>query len=425
MSINTPATLSTSSSAIPPWDPNRHYDLDWLRVLVFGLLILYHVGMMYVAWSFHIESEHHSELLEDIMLLVNRWRLPLLFFIAGAALRWSLERHSHTSVISTRSRRLIIPLVMGILLIVPPQVYFEMLYTGETQVGYLSFYGEYLDKDSPIFAQRMTGLWGHMTWNHLWFLPYLWCYCALVLLCRSILPSRLATGLKSGVEALKPWTLLLLLALPLFAYGMWLKPLFPKTHALTDDWYTHARYFTVFLYGFAFACAPILWQRVMETRRRHLILAILCYAAMIWMRHLPDDFEASTVEIFIAQYIVYLNGWAWILALLGYARRYLNGSTANQRRWLPYLSEGVYPYYVFHQSVMISVAYPLFQLHLGPVIEPILIILATLVGSALGFELIRHFAVSRWLFGLSVHRRAATPWAKDSQQHSDAYQEST
>ena len=31
--------------------------MDWIRVLVFGLLIFYHVGMFYVPWGWHIKNE--------------------------------------------------------------------------------------------------------------------------------------------------------------------------------------------------------------------------------------------------------------------------------------------------------------------------------------------------------------------------------
>ena len=33
----------------------RRYDLDWLRVIAFGLLIFYHIGMFYVSWDFHVK----------------------------------------------------------------------------------------------------------------------------------------------------------------------------------------------------------------------------------------------------------------------------------------------------------------------------------------------------------------------------------
>ena len=35
---------------------DRLYFLDWLRVAAFGLLVLYHVGMYYVSWDWHVKS---------------------------------------------------------------------------------------------------------------------------------------------------------------------------------------------------------------------------------------------------------------------------------------------------------------------------------------------------------------------------------
>ncbi|MGK0439153.1 MAG: hypothetical protein ACJATK_002111, partial [Paracoccaceae bacterium] len=58
----------------------RRYDIDALRVLAFSILILYHIGMLYVAdWGFHIKSAYQYEWVKYPMLLVNQWRMPLLF----------------------------------------------------------------------------------------------------------------------------------------------------------------------------------------------------------------------------------------------------------------------------------------------------------------------------------------------------------
>ena len=64
----------------------RRYDLDWLRIAAFGLLIGYHVGMLYVPWSFHVKSEYSGGPgLTALMLASNPWRLSLLFLISEAA----------------------------------------------------------------------------------------------------------------------------------------------------------------------------------------------------------------------------------------------------------------------------------------------------------------------------------------------------
>src|SRR5258708_24206270 len=63
----------------------RRVDLDWVRIGAFGLLIFYHVGMLYVSWGFHINSVHRITALEPLMLVLNPCRLSSLFLVSCAA----------------------------------------------------------------------------------------------------------------------------------------------------------------------------------------------------------------------------------------------------------------------------------------------------------------------------------------------------
>ena len=105
----------------------RRVDLDWVRIAAFGLLILYHVGMLYVSWGFHIKSEHRITALEPLMLILNPWRLALLFLVSGAATRFMLRKYAVGPLIRSRSSRLLIPLIFGMLVIVPPQAYDQIV----------------------------------------------------------------------------------------------------------------------------------------------------------------------------------------------------------------------------------------------------------------------------------------------------------
>ena len=60
----------------------RRIDLDWIRIGAFALLILYHVGMFYVTWDYHVKSPHASHAVEPFMFLTNPWRLTLLFIVS-------------------------------------------------------------------------------------------------------------------------------------------------------------------------------------------------------------------------------------------------------------------------------------------------------------------------------------------------------
>ena len=87
-------TNHITSAYAGPERPDRRVDLDWVRIAAFGLLIFYHVGMLYVSWGFHIKSEHRITALEPLMLVLNPWRLALLFLVSGAATRFMLRKYA-------------------------------------------------------------------------------------------------------------------------------------------------------------------------------------------------------------------------------------------------------------------------------------------------------------------------------------------
>ena len=95
---------------------DRRYDLDWLRIIAFGLLILYHCGMFYVTWDWHVKSRFASDAIEPLMMLTNPWRLTLLFLISGAATRFMADKMSAWKLTSSRMGRLWPPLLLAIAL---------------------------------------------------------------------------------------------------------------------------------------------------------------------------------------------------------------------------------------------------------------------------------------------------------------------
>src|SRR5262245_29137693 len=96
-------TPSTASS--------RLVFLDWARICAFGLLVIYHVGMYYVSWDWHIKSPHVGTAVEPWMRLLSPWRLDLLFLVSGAATSFMLMRAGATgALLGTRAKRLLIPL---------------------------------------------------------------------------------------------------------------------------------------------------------------------------------------------------------------------------------------------------------------------------------------------------------------------------
>ena len=86
----------------PVAPPTRRYDLDWIRVGAFGLLILYHVGLVYGVYDWHVHSAHTFAWMREAILITNPWRLTLLFLVSGAALRFMTARRTPRQVARAR-----------------------------------------------------------------------------------------------------------------------------------------------------------------------------------------------------------------------------------------------------------------------------------------------------------------------------------
>ncbi|HEY1131372.1 MAG TPA: acyltransferase family protein, partial [Roseateles sp.] len=184
--------------------------LDGLRVAAFALLIPYHVGMYYVTWDWHVKSTAASSALEPFMQLSSPWRLGLLFLIAGAACQGLFARRGVLGTLKDRALRLLLPLVFGMAVIVTPQAYFEVLTKVPAQLpgdgGYLDFWWAYLHGGRYCRGDDCMPV---PTWNHLWFLPYLWLYASVGAVAVACLRRR------PPMVALPAWAWLLLPALPL------------------------------------------------------------------------------------------------------------------------------------------------------------------------------------------------------------------
>jgi len=383
----------------------RRYDLDWVRIGAFMLLILYHVGMYYVTWDWHVKSPHASHDIEPLMMLTSPWRLSLLFLVSGVATGYLLARQGAGHFLGQRSTRLLIPLAFGMLAIVPPQSYLEVV----ERAGYAGSFAEF-------WRLYITGFHGFCrgtdclimpTWNHLWFVAYLWVYTALlyaaVRLAPPVIPwlRRIAEKRLSGLGVLL-WPIAYLVAIRLS-----LAPRFPATHALVGDWYNHAMYFGVFLLGFSLAGARTAWGALERTRWLTLGLAVVGWAFLVaYFGAYSDDAAIPPMALRLFQRGVYgAEQWLAIAAVVGFAHRHLTHDSAARR----YLTTAIFPVYILHQTVIVVVAHALKPSNLYPPVEGVVLVLVTVATCFLGYEAIRRVRLLRPLFGLERGSRSAVP----------------
>ena len=394
---------------------SRRFDVDWLRSLAFILLIFYHIGMFYVFdWGWHVKSAYQSEFLQNLMLLLNRWRMPLIFLISGIALSLVEPKINASKLLKLRFVRIFIPLVIGMYLIVPPQLYFELVQKEGFNGGYLTFLSFYINPNTDMFTQYHGSPLGLLTWNHLWYLTYLWHYTLIYLALRPLLTridwSTINQKVGAGKLFLIWWSWVVIVI-------FWLKADNPITHNLVDDWYNHAISFSIFLLGYCLPKCKIGWDQIITHRRKFLIGALIGYAATLILHEgrLGRFLDSSGVDVaalashietwLVINSIIAMNLICWLFTLLGYAGRYLTKSN----RFLNYMNEAILPWYILHQTMTIIFAVWLAKLQLGPVFEPILLILLTFSGCFVGYEIIKRFKVTRFIFGLKINDAKTAP----------------
>jgi len=376
-------------------NPRRH-DIDAIRVLAFAVLILYHIGMFYVAdWDWHVKSRHSSEALQLPMLLVNQWRMHLIFLVSGIATSFLLAKQSVGRFAATRTRRLLVPLLFGMAVIVMPQAYYEALYRGAIEPGIGSFVVAYFTFQ-PWPAGAFAGSEIGITWNHLWYLPYLLFYTLILAALTRWIPG-LIKSIRQRFQSQRGAVLFLAPAGLLMLYGWFLFPVFGGVnHTLVTDWYAHAMFFSFFAFGFCLAADAGIWAEIGRLRWPSLFLAIAAFSLM----QLPDSVIPASLGLAaeaLETPTIMLNRWFWILAVLGWSYRYLN----RPWPWLAYANEAVYPWYILHQTLIVWIGYQLGWRALGPVSEPLVVIVFTLAACAVLHEyLIRRLAWLRPLFGL-------------------------
>lgn len=375
----------------------RRYDLDWVRIGAFLLLILYHIGMYYVSWDWHVKSPHASPAIEPLMLLTSPWRLSLLFLVSGVATAYLLERRGARGFLGRRSVRLLVPLVFGMLVIVPPQSYLEVVEKVQYAGSYREFLGLYLTAYQDFC--RAGDCLILPTWNHLWFVAYLWAYTLLLFVAVRAMPG-FVTQLRGWLERRFVGLAVLLAPIAyLTAARVLLAVQFPSTHALVDDWYNHAVYAPVFALGFVLAGARAPWDTIERLRWHALGFAVVGWVFLCVWHELNGGglLPASTALRHLWQFVYSAQIWLAIVAILGFARRHLNRDGAARR----YLTAAVFPVYILHQTIIVVAAHALQPARLAPVLESAVLVLFTVALCFLGYEAIRRVNVLRPLFGLA------------------------
>ncbi|WP_229216496.1 acyltransferase family protein [Dyadobacter sp. 3J3] len=365
----------------------RRYDLDWLRVIAFVILIFFHVGMFFNSWGWHIKNNEISHVIELPMRFTSMWRMALLFMISGAGVYFALENRSPKSFLSERFIRIFIPLLFGMFVIVPPQIFFERLTQGEAY-SYGAFY-------KTVF-QFHAYPHGNFSWHHLWYLVDIFFYSLLSLPLFLFIKKRPQMTANWARFFSNPFVLIFVPVIWHFIGEEFLSDKFPNTNNLIHDWNNHFHSLTLFICGFILCTQTAFWETIVKYRKLTLsiwiVITIILYSAY-WL----SDREVAAWEPVFYSIIKTTNAWCILLSFLGYAYVYLQFTN----RFLKYANEAVYPFYILHQTVIVCLAYPIIHSALPIGVKFGYLSIATfLICLVLYHFMIRRFNILRFLFGL-------------------------
>ena len=349
----------------------RHY-IDNLRAALVLLLVPFHTFMMYNNWGegFYV----YARPLGFPSLMINMfwpWFMPALFTLAGVSAAFSLEKRTVGQFVRERFTRLFVPLVLGIIFVIPVQTYyaerFHNGYTGSYLAQYRLFFGKVTD---------LTGYTGGFTPGQLWFVLYLFIISLaavpVILISRKILSRN-----RRPLAGKRPFPLALVFTLGFAA--MYVRPL------LNVGGKSLAEYFWYFMLGYAFLSRETVLDAL--ERRRHIfggIALALCMLLAVCLAAGNNGFCTSG-EVFQAY------AWSAILFLTGWSKRRMNHTGPVAR----YLARSSFMFYFLHQSVLVAAAFYIFRLGLPPAAEIPLVIAAGYIFTFAAYELWRRLVCKK------------------------------
>jgi glucan biosynthesis protein C len=385
------------------WDERartRRADLDWLRVL--GILVVFaiHVAEPFNPWdAWHVQSAATSKWLGEVVFLPAPWIMPLFMVLAGESAWLSLEKRPVGAYVRDRVVRIGLPFVLGMLLLVPPQVYVERRWRGQFAGSFLDFYPHFFRGVYPE---------GNFTWHNLWFLAFLVVFAVatapLFAWLRGPAGRRALARLAAPCEGRLG---LAWMVLPVVGMRIAIVLAAARFPPLAYDWSNRGLLLPAFIWGYAVAGEPGFRRALDRHWRAALAVAVAASVALCawaWPGHVLDRLPAARSP---AGALVW-GGYAcattcWLVALLGGARRHLTRGSELLAR----ASELVYPFYVLHHGVVIALAAAIVRWDAG-VLAPFLALAAAALAVTLGLcWIVESWDPLRLPFGLRPRRRAA------------------
>ena len=198
----------------------RRYDLDWVRVLAILSVFFYHSTRFFNLGDWHVKNAVTYIGVDALERFMEIWMMPLVFLISGASIFYAMNKGGAGIFFKDKVLRLLVPLLVVVFTHASFQVYLERISHGEFNGSYWAFLPHYFE---GVYLDVSTT--GNFAFHgmHMWYVMILFIYCLVFYpLFRWWKGSGRGALEKLGNLFASPWTLWLVLTLPIFILDLFI-----------------------------------------------------------------------------------------------------------------------------------------------------------------------------------------------------------
>ncbi len=360
------------------------------------VVYVYHSARFFDLVDWHVKNVDTYFWVNLWNVFVSRWMMPLFFIISGASLYYAVEKPGGWAKFYVgKFLRLMIPVIIGSMTHGALMIYLERRSHGQFSGSFLSFLPEYFNG-----VYLGIGMAGNFAFHgmHLWYLLFLFIY--------SLICYRLFIWLKrNGKRILN--RVVAFLAIPGWMYlGFTLPLLLMKAiipaavFNVGNGGWGFLTYFWFLVSGFIIVSSDRLQQLIKRQRHVSLIFGVLIVTGYLFQGFGSSPLAmASGINNWLVALLSFLSAWCWLLTILGYGMNYL----ASDHPVLASANDAVMPFYILHQTVLLSIGYFVMQWELPDTLKWIFVFTASLlILAVLVAFMIRKLDLLRFLFGMKT-----------------------
>ena len=403
-----PATQTTPSDT----KPARRYDIDWLRVLAMLTIFLYHSGRPFVLFPWAIMNSEPDPIFTLANIFVTGWIMPLFFVISGMATYFSLAKRSPGQYVNSRFKRLMIPFIFALFVILPVDRFYSLVFNGLFTGSFIDFYfWTYFSRITfswgwinvfPFdFNLRLTYLASSTQGLYLWYLFWLFIFSLITVhFFKYLRKEQMRQKISKLATVCNQRGGIFLMAIPLIIVDL---VALPPIFAFPSDYggWKLLTYLAFFILAYMLASDSKFEESIDKNGRLALVLGIITSILIIILFGTFGVESLTLISFYILFTIVWaFNGWCWIIVILSIGRKRLNFN----HRYLPIANELVLPFYILHETIIIVMAFYVVGFELIVILKYLLIVITSFAIISIILVPIRQINALRFLFGMRLKK---------------------